>query len=243
MADPARSTAVAPAHPTVEALIRHRLGEALGGVRGSLETTLPMLAFVIVWAATKERNASLGAAAALTLALALARIVQRQTLQFILSSIFATGLAAFFALRSGQAEDAFLPGILTSLAWLVGSLLSVVVRWPIVGIMLGAVDQEAVAAGDWARWRRNPAAVAVCSKLTLVMVGVYAIRVGIMGPLYLADHVAGLTITKVLLGWPLWAGAVAIMGAMLLKGNTPIDPDDELVHPVDLGQQPATTGD
>ena len=232
MAEPA----AAPAHTTVEAVIRHRLGEALGGVRGSLETTLPMLAFVIVWAATKDRTLSLGAAGGLTVVLAAARLVQRQTLQFVLSSVLATALAAFFALRTGQAEDAFLPGILTSAAWLVGSLLSVVLRWPIVGLMLGAVDQQAIAEGDWARWRRNPAAVAVCNRLTLVMVGVYAIRVGVMGPLYLADNVAGLTVTKVVLGWPLWAGAVAIMGAMLLKGHTPIDPDDDLVQPVDVAR-------
>ena len=238
MAEPA----AAPAHTTVEAVIRHRLGEALGGVRGSLETTLPMLAFVIVWAATKDRTLSLGAAGGLTVVLAAARLVQRQALQFVLSSVFATALAAFFALRTGQAEDAFLPGILTSAAWLVGSLLSVVLRWPIVGLMLGAVDQQAIAEGDWARWRRNPAAVAVCSRLTLVMVGVYAIRVGVMGPLYLADNVAGLTVTKIVLGWPLWAGAVAVMGAMLLKGQTPIDPDDALVHGNDLAQ-PVTSAD
>ncbi|WP_068264580.1 DUF3159 domain-containing protein [Janibacter limosus] len=224
----------APVHPTVEALIRHRLGEALGGLRGSLEAAMPMLVFVIVWSITTDRNLSLGAAAALTVVLALVRLVQRQTLQFVLGSIIATGLAAFFALRSGDAEDAFLPGILTSCAYLVGSLLSVLLRWPLVGIMVGFADQAAVAAGDAFRWRRNAAAVKVCSRLTLVLVAVYAIRVAIMGPLYLTDNVAGLTISKVVLGWPLWAGAVAVMGAMLLKGNTPIDPDDELVQPVDV---------
>lgn len=231
-----------PTHPTVEALIRHRLGEALGGVRGSIEAALPMLVFVIMWSATRERNASLGAAAAVTVGFAVARLVQRQTLQFVLGSIFATALAAFFALRSGNAEDAFLPGILTSCAYLVGTVVSVVLRWPLIGLMVGAVDQAAVAAGDPFRWRRNPAAVAVCSRLTLVLAGVYVIRVGIMGPLYLTDNVAGLTISKVVLGWPLWAGAVAIMGAMLLKGHTPIDPDDDLVQPVDLAE-PAGSGD
>lgn len=224
----------APVHPTVEALIRHRLGEAFGGLRGSLEAVLPMLAFVVVWSVTKDRTLSLGSAAALTILLAVARLVQRQTLQYVLTSIFATGLAAFFALRSGQAEDAFLPGILTSLAYLVGSLVSVVVRWPVVGLMVGMADQAAVAAGDPFRWRRNAAAVRVCSRLTLVLVAVYVIRVGIMGPLYLAGNVAGLTIAKVALGWPLWVGAVAVMGAMLMKGHTPIDPDDELVQPVDV---------
>ncbi|WP_338538216.1 DUF3159 domain-containing protein [Janibacter terrae] len=223
-----------PEHPTVEALIRHRLGEALGGLRGSIETALPMLVFVIAWAATADRTISLGSAGAVTAVLAIARLVQRQTLQFVLGSLVATGLAAFFALRSGQAEDAFLPGILTSSAYLVGSLLSVLVRWPVVGIMVGVADQAAVAAGDPFRWRRNDAAVRVCTRLTLVLVAVYVIRVGVMGPLYLADNLAGLTVAKVLLGWPLWAGAVAVMGAMLLKGHTPIDPDDELVQPVDV---------
>lgn len=222
------------AHPTVEALIRHRLGEALGGLRGSLETALPMLAFVISWSATRDRTLALGTAAGLTLVLGAARLVQRQSLQFVLGSLLATALAAFFALRSGDAEDAFLPGILTSVAWLVGSLLSVLVRWPVIGLMVGAADQSALAAGDPFRWRRNAAAVRVCSRLTLVLVAVYAIRVLIMGPLYLADHVAGLTIAKVVLGWPLWAGAVAVMGTMLVKGHTPIDPDDELVQPVDV---------
>lgn len=231
-----------PVHPTVEALIRHRLGEALGGIRGSIEAALPMLVFVVVWSVTQERNASLGAAAAITVVFAIARLAQRQTLQFVLGSIFATGLAAFFALRSGEAEDAFLPGILTSCAYLVGTVLSVLVRWPLVGLMVGAVDQTAVAAGDPFRWRRNPAAVAVCSRLTLVLAGVYVIRVGIMGPLYLTDNVAGLTISKVVLGWPLWAGAVAIMGAMLLKGHTPIDPDDDLVQPADL-REPVDSGE
>lgn len=225
-----------PTHPTVEALIRHRLGEALGGVRGSIEAALPMLVFVVVWSTTSDRNTSLGAAAAVTVVFAIVRIAQRQTLQFVLGSILATGLAAFFALRSGQAEDAFLPGILTSCAYLVATLLSVLVRWPLIGLMVGAVDQAAVAAGDPFRWRRNPAAVAVCSRLTLVLAGVYVIRVGIMGPLYLMNDVAGLTISKVVLGWPLWAGAVAVMGTMLLKGHTPIDPDDDLVQPVDRGE-------
>lgn len=214
---------------TVEELIRRRLSDALGGVRGSLETTLPMLAFVTVWASTADARLSLGAAAGLTVLLLLARLAQRQTPQFVLTSVVATGLAAFFALRSGNAEDAFLPGILTSIAWGIGALLSVLLRWPVVGFMIGAAD-PAIAEGDPFRWRRNPAAVRVCSRLTLVLVGLYAIRVAIMGPLYLAGNIAALTVAKVVLGWPLWAGAVVVMGLLLVRGRTPIDPDDELVR-------------
>ena len=220
---------VAPAPTTVEELILRRLSDALGGLRGSLETTGPMLAFVVVWAVTADRVLSLGAAGALFAVLLLARLAARQTVQFVLSGVVATAIAAFFALRTGRAEDAFLPGILTSLAYGVASVISIVARYPLVGFMVGAAD-PAAREGDFLRWRRNPAAVTVCSRLTLVLVAIYAIRVGVMGPLYLADNVAGLTISKVLLGWPLWAGAVAVMGAMLLRGRTPIDPDDELLR-------------
>lgn len=220
---------VRPAPTTVEALIRRRLSDALGGVRGSLETTLPMLAFVITWTTTQDRTLALGAAGGLVLVLLAARLVAGQSAQYVISGIFAAAIAAFFALRSGRAEDAFLPGILMSVAYGIGSLVSILVRWPLVGFLIGAAD-PAAREGDPFRWRRNDAAVAVCSRLTLVLVAIYVIRVGIMGPLYLTDNIAGLTVSKVVLGWPLWAAAVAVMGAMLLRGHTPIDPDDELLR-------------
>ena len=65
---------VRPAPTTVEALIRRRLSDALGGVRGSLETTLPMLAFVITWTITQDRTLALGAAGGLVLVLSLIHI-------------------------------------------------------------------------------------------------------------------------------------------------------------------------
>ena len=214
---------------TVESVIRHRLSRALGGVRGSLETALPMIVFVIAWSSTGDRKTSLSAAAGLTIVLAIARVAQRQTLQFVLSSVFATALAAFFALRSGRAEDAFLPGIVTSAGWGIATIVSIAARWPLVGLLVGASDTKAAAAGDPFRWRRNRAVVRVCTRLTFVLAAVYAIRVAIMGPLYLAENVAALTVAKVALGWPLWAAAVALMGLMLVGGHTPIDPDDEFV--------------
>lgn len=219
---------VRPAAPTVEALIRRRLSDALGGVRGSLETTIPMLGFVITWTVTQDRTLALGAAGALVAVLLVARLIAGQSLQYVISGIFAAAIAAFFALRSGRAEDAFLPGILMSLAYGIGSLVSILVRWPLVGFLIGAAD-PAAREGDPFRWRRNDAAVRVCSRLTLVLVAIYVIRVGIMGPLYLTDNIAGLTVSKVVLGWPLWAAAVAVMGTMLVRGHTPIDPDDELL--------------
>ena len=228
-AQPGDRTAPTGVEETVEAVIRHRLADTLGGWRGSLETALPTVAFVIWWLAREDLTGAVVASAVVVVLLAAARLVTGGTLRYVGASLVATALAAFFALRSGNAEDAFLPGILTSIAWGIGALLSVLLRWPVVGFMIGAAD-PAIAEGDPFRWRRNPAAVRVCSRLTLVLVGLYAIRVAIMGPLYLAGNIAALTVAKVVLGWPLWAGAVVVMGLLLVRGRTPIDPDDELVR-------------
>ncbi|MDF2143585.1 DUF3159 domain-containing protein [Knoellia sp. p5-6-4] len=212
---------VAATHPapTVEEVIRHRLSTALGGWRGSIESALPMVAFVVVWTWQKDIMTAVVTAGVLTAVLAVVAVVQRQSLQFILSAVFATAIAAFFALRSGRAEDAFLPGILTSAAWGVGTLVSVLVRWPVVGFMVGVGDPRM--AEDPFAWRRDPGLVRVCQRLTMVLVALYAVRVAIMLPLYFAGQVAWLGVAKVALGWPAWVVAVAVMGWMLLRGQTP----------------------
>lgn len=204
---------------TVEEVIRHRLSAALGGWRGSLETALPTIAFVLGWTLTEDVRIAVAAAGVIALLLAGLRLAQRQSLQYVLQAVLATAIAAFFALRSGEAKDAFLPGILVNAAYAVGTLASVVARWPFLGFLVGAGDP--LAKTDPLRWRRDPAMVTVCGRLTLVMTAMFALRVAVMYPLYRGGNVAALGTAKVALGWPLWVAALAIMGAMLVRGRTP----------------------
>jgi hypothetical protein len=206
---------------TVEEVVRHRLLEGVGGLRGSLEAALPTVAFVVVWTITHDVRASLGAAAACVLVTLAVRLAQRQTPRYALSSLAALAIAAFFALRSGRAQDAFLPGILYSCALLGVSLLSVVTRWPMVGFVVGAAHPE-----DPLAWHGHAGVVRLCQRLTLVLAGLYAVRVVVMLPLYLAGQVTWLGVTKVVLGWPLYLLAVGAMGAVLLRGRTPLEPGD-----------------
>lgn len=222
MSGASRATDVTPVEDpdaTVEELIRHRLATALGGWRGSVEMALPTVAFVIVWAWRHDLRAALTTAMAIAVLLAIVRIVQRSSLQHVGGAVFATALAAFFAMRSGRAQDAFLPGIITSAAWGVGTLLSIVARWPVVGFLVGAGDPRA--AEDPFRWRKDPGIVRVCQRLTWVLVALYAVRLAIMYPLYLAGSVTWLGVMKVALGWPLWVAGLAVMGSMLVYGHTP----------------------
>lgn len=221
---------------TVEELIRHRLSAALGGWRGSLETALPTIAFIGVWTWRQDLYTETGpalkqavwTAVVVAVVLAVLRVVQRSSLQHVFGAVIATGLAAFFAMRSGKAEDAFLPGMLLSGAYLVGTLASILVRWPVVGFLVGAGDPRV--AEDPFGWRRDKGMVRVCSRLTWVLVALYIIRLSIQIPLYLAGEVAALGVAKIALGWPLWLGGVAVMGWLLVRGNTPQQLDSEVTH-------------
>lgn len=210
---------------TVEDVVRSRLAEGVGGLRGSIEAALPTVAFVIAWTLTHQIRVALTVAVVPAVITLVLRIAQRQTPRFALGSLFALALAAFFALRTGRAQDVFLPGILYSCALTGVTLLSVVTRWPLVGFVVGASSPDPLA------WRSHAGVVRLCQRLTLVLAGLYAVRVVIMLPLFLAGEVGWLGVAKLVLGWPLYLLAVAAMGALLLRGRTPLHPDDE--HPDD----------
>lgn len=204
---------------TVEQVIRTRISSALGGWYGSLETALPTVAFVVAWLVLKEVRTAVIAAAALLVVLAVIRQLVGGSWRFLGSAVFATALAAFFALRSGQAQDAFLPGILMSGAYGVGALVSILTRWPLVGFIVAIGDPDY--AERPTAWRRDEGLVRVCARLTWVLVALFAIRLAIMLPLYLAGEVGWLGVAKIGLGWPAYLLAIVLMGMMLATGHTP----------------------
>jgi Protein of unknown function (DUF3159) len=218
----------APDRPaTVEELVRSRLSEQLGGPRGSLEAALPTVAFVIAWTATHDMRLALLVSGGLVAVLLIARVVQRQSPRFILSSLVALAVAAYFVHRSGRAQDAYLPGILYSAGAGALTLLSVVAGWPLLGFVVGAAEDPE----DPLAWHRQRGVVRLCQRLTLVLVAVYAIRLAIMLPLYWAGQVAGLSVAKIVLSWPLYLGGVAVMGVILVRGHTPLETDSEPARP------------
>ncbi len=206
---------------TVEHLIRERLTEAVGGWRGSLETALPVVAFVGVWTVRQDLREAVIAAGLVVAVVAVLRLIHRSTLRHVFTAAIATAIAAWFAMRSGRAQDAFLPGIL----WNLGSAVIVtalnLARWPVVGFLLAAADPRS--GEDPVAWRRSAAVVRVCQRLTWVLIATYLIRPLIMLPLYLKGDVALLGIAKIVLGWPLWVGGLSVMAWLLAHGRTPLD--------------------
>lgn len=208
------------AYDTVEAAVRAQLAKSLGGTRGVIEAAVPTIGFTVAWIVGHQLRLSLGIGVVLAVALLLVRVVQRSTVQFVLNSLFGIAIAAFFALRSGKAADAFLPGIVLNAAYAAGMLLSVLVRWPVVGFIIGSVT------GDPVGWHRDRDTVRLCSRLTWLLLLPCVARVAVQYPLYLAGHVGWLGAAKVALGWPLQVAALAAMVWLLARGRTPTTAHD-----------------
>jgi hypothetical protein len=220
---------------TVEELVRAQLLQAIGGWRGALEAALPIVAFLGVWfwltgpsgerpprvavpvlGETDPLRASLLAAGMVLAALVAVRLAQRQTLQHVLSGVVGLAIAAVIALRTGNASDAFLPGILYNAVLGTVFVGSIVARWPVLGIAYGAITQ------DLSGWRSRPEVLLLFQRLTAVFAASYVLRVVVQLPLYLADSVVVLGVAKLVMGWPLVALSVVIIGALLARGRTPI---------------------
>lgn len=207
----------APGFETVEEVIRAQLTKVFGGRRGVLEGAVPTITFTAGWVFTHDLKLSLIVGGGSALVLLVARIVQRSTPQFVLNSLLGIAIAAFFALRSGKAQDAFLPGMLYSGAVSLLMLLSIVTRWPFVGFMIGAANPD-----DPFGWRKEPAMVRVCVRLSWLLMLPGVLKLAVQIPLYLAGQVVALGVAKVVLGWPAYVAALGLALLMLMRTSTPL---------------------
>jgi hypothetical protein len=176
------------------------LAEAVGGPLGLVETSLPAVAFVATYVVSgSDTNTAAIVALGLTVLLAGARLVRRESPRAALSGLVGVALAAFVATRSGRAEDFFLPGLLSNAAYASAFLISLAVRRPLVGIIISKLDGE----GDG--WRSDPARLRAFTKATWLWAGVFIARLLVQLPLYLAGAVVPLGIARTAMGLPLFA--------------------------------------
>ena len=203
-------------HATVEALVRAQLSKALGGKRGMLEGAVPTLGFTLSWISLHDLKLSLLVSGSLAATALLIRIVQRSSVQFVVNAIVGIAIAAVFALRSGKAEDAFLPGLIYNAAYAVVLGSSALLRWPLVGFMIGSVT------GEPTEWRKDKHLVRLCTKLTWLLAAPCVIRVLVQYPLYEAGQTAWLGIAKITMGWPVQLATLGAMAWLLSGDNTPL---------------------
>lgn len=230
--DHTTGTSTSTSTATVEEVVRGQLAKALGGRRGMLEAAVPTAAFTVLFLTTHELRTSLLIAVACAAVLLVVRIGQRTTTQFVINSLVGIGIGALFAWRAarggGDANDQalayFLPGIIYNLGYSLVMVITIVIRWPVVGFMVGGVT------GDPTGWREDRGVVRLCSRLTWLLVLPCVIRVAVQAPVYLAGRngwwdedsaVATLGVAKLAMGWPLQIAALGGMVWLLSRNKTP----------------------
>jgi hypothetical protein len=190
--------------------------EAVGGPLGMAETSLPAVAFVIAYTASgSDTNTAAIVAVGLALVLSFARIVKRQSPMYALSGLVGVGFAAFVATRSGRAEDFFLPGLLANAAYATAFLVSLVVRWPLVGIIVTKLDGEDDA------WRRDPLRVRAFVRATWLWAVLFLVRLIVQLPLYLAGAVVALGVAKTAMGLPLFGVGLWLTWLLVRRHRIP----------------------
>jgi hypothetical protein len=181
---------------------------AVGGVRGILEALLPGLVFLVTYtvltsfvgmAAQPALIPSLAASVGLAVIFTLVRIATKGQPTQAIAGLVGVLLSAALALWTGDARDNYVLGFFTNGGYALALLVSIAVRWPVIGLIVGFLM------GDGTNWRGDRRKYRVAQGLTLAWIGFFAVRLLVQVPLYLADNVQALGATRLLMGVPLYA--------------------------------------
>jgi hypothetical protein len=190
----------------------HSLGTLLGGREGALDATLPPAAFVLGWLLSGN-SIGAGAFAALGVAAVIGavRLVRGERLSAVLVSVAFVVAAALVALYTGHAADFFLIRVLTNIASALAWAVSIAIRWPLLGVVVGT------ALGQRTRWRRDPDLLRVYGLASWIWVGQYTLRVLVFGGFWLGGWTVALGVAQIALTWPLVALCVALSALVLRR--------------------------
>ena len=172
---------------------------AIGGWRGLVESSLPAVAFLVLFTVTKELNLSLIAALAAAGVFTLIRLVQGSKLVSALTGLVGVAICAFAAYRTGNASDYFVVGFWTNGVYILAYLLSMLVRWPLMGLIFAVIRGEALT------WRQNPVRLRQYMLATWIITVLMMLRLAVQVPLYFANNVEALGATRLIMGLPLYA--------------------------------------
>ena len=191
-----------------------QIAEQLGGVRGLIESSLPVLAFVVfnvlfgsAVLGLEKRTAlywAIGGAVFSALAIGAFRLARKQPVRHAVNGLFGVAIGAYLAWRTGNAEDFYLPGILLTFGQAAVLLLSVAVRKPLIGYAWGIMANK-----GHQDWFGNRRLFRTFQWLTLVWVVSLSFRAGIQLYLWAEHHANALGLVRILISWPIYAATFA----------------------------------
>ncbi len=156
--------------------------------------------------------------------LVVARLVGGTPVTQALGGVVGVVIGVVWAWRSGQAQDYFAFGLWTNAAYAVALLVSVLVRWPVVGIVVALLRQEGFG------WRTDPALrprLRRYTAATWLWIGLFVARLAVQVPLYVDASTAWLGTARLVMGVPLWALALWVTWLLVRERPAPAAPQDQ----------------
>lgn len=170
--------------------------EAVGGVRGLIESVAPGVVFILVFVLSHDLLWAIASSLVLAAVAMVLRLLGKSSLTQAVGGLAGILIGAVWAWRTGEAQDFFLWGLIVNAGFALGAAVSALVRHPIVGVVVKAFAPRTASV----RGARG-----VFTAATWLWAGAFGLRLAVQVPLYLNSHVGWLGTARVLMGVPLWA--------------------------------------
>lgn len=184
--------------------------DAVGGVRGVVESMLPGLVFVVVFVVVGDVRVTVAISAALAVVQVVARLIQRQSLAGALGGLVSVAICLVWAWTGNDARDYYLFGFITNAVYVVLLTVSLLARVPGLGLVIEfirSVPTEHL--GAWLReWRDDRPLRRAYTIITALWTAVFLLRLAVQVPLYVTNHVTALGTARLVMGIPFWALAI-----------------------------------
>ena len=183
---------------------------AFGGKKGLIDSGIPSIIFLLTFNIRKDLQEALIASIAVSAILTIIRLAMRDTVQHAVSGFIGILICAWFANRTGNPSDLYIPKLLTNLGYGTLYLLANLAGWPILGLMLGPI------LGENLLWRNHPERKRAYIQAGWLWVGMFFTRIAVQYPIYKSGNLNLLGTVNLAMGYPLFI-ATAYGSWMILR--------------------------
>ncbi len=198
---------------------REKILTAFGGTKGLIDSGIPSVIFLIFINLTHHLHLALLASVATSALLTLIRLIKGDTLQHALSGLVGVLICAWFANKTGNPSDIYIPKLLTNLGYGSIYLIANLAGWPILGLMLGPI------LGENLKWRHHPERKRAYVRASWLWVVMFFTRIAVQYPIYRSGNLNLLGSVNLAMGYPLFIATA--YGSWLVLKNAPKLPTEQ----------------
>jgi len=193
--------------------------KAFGGKMGLADVGIPSLVFLVIYTATKQLTPALWGSIAVAVVLTIVRLFRKETLQHAVSGMLGVLVCAGVAKFSGRPQDYYLPGLFINVGYLAMCVVTAAVKWPVVGLMLGPIT------GEMVTWRQVPGRMRAFTMATWLLGAMFAFKLVVQVPLWMAGQTTALGIARLVMGYPLYLACLYVCWQIIKQAPPPLKPE------------------